>query len=88
MPYICELIRVSRAIGRATGAGCLFFAGLATFAAGSGSTGEAGVPALLEWPAVTQTMRPWTRWWWVGNAVDVAVRAAVNDAVGGEARRE
>ena len=26
-----------------------------------------GAPA---WPAPTETMRPWTRWWWPGNAVD------------------
>ncbi|MBD3626575.1 glycosyl hydrolase [Cyclobacterium sp.] len=23
-----------------------------------------------EWPEVTQTSKPWTRWWWMGNAVD------------------
>ena len=22
------------------------------------------------WPGVTQTMKPWTRWWWMGSAVD------------------
>lgn len=22
------------------------------------------------WPAVTQTTKPWTRWWWMGSAVD------------------
>jgi len=22
------------------------------------------------WPTVTKEMRPWTRWWWMGNAVD------------------
>jgi hypothetical protein len=22
------------------------------------------------WPAITETMKPWTRWWWMGNAVD------------------
>jgi hypothetical protein len=22
------------------------------------------------WPEVTGTMKPWTRWWWMGNAVD------------------
>jgi hypothetical protein len=22
------------------------------------------------WPAIQQQMRPWTRWWWMGNAVD------------------
>ncbi|WP_207495884.1 glycosyl hydrolase [Aridibaculum aurantiacum] len=22
------------------------------------------------WPAITQTAKPWTRWWWMGSAVD------------------
>lgn len=22
------------------------------------------------WPEITQTAKPWTRWWWMGNAVD------------------
>ena len=24
----------------------------------------------LEWPAVTQSAKPWARWWWLGSAVD------------------
>lgn len=24
----------------------------------------------VRWPAVTQTAKPWTRWWWQGSAVD------------------
>ena len=24
------------------------------------------------WPEITRTMRPWTRWWWLGSAVDEA----------------
>ena len=27
---------------------------------------------LLEWPAPTRESRPWTRWWWLGSAVDSA----------------
>src|SRR5450432_1372444 len=23
-----------------------------------------------QWPALTKTTKPWTRWWWMGNAVD------------------
>ncbi|MEN2284126.1 glycosyl hydrolase [Algoriphagus sp. SE2] len=23
-----------------------------------------------EWPEITKTAKPWTRWWWMGNAVD------------------
>lgn len=22
------------------------------------------------WPQVTKEMKPWTRWWWLGSAVD------------------
>lgn len=39
---------------------------------------SAPVMAQLSWPAVTATTRPWTRWWWPGNAVDTAnLRAAM-----------
>lgn len=27
-------------------------------------------PEGLGWPTVTDTTRPWTRWWWLGSAVD------------------
>ncbi|WP_296700621.1 glycosyl hydrolase [Algoriphagus sp.] len=26
--------------------------------------------ASAEWPEITQTAKPWTRWWWMGSAVD------------------
>ncbi|HEX6181822.1 MAG TPA: glycosyl hydrolase [Chitinophagaceae bacterium] len=26
--------------------------------------------AQLKWPAVTEQTRPWTRWWWIGSAVN------------------
>lgn len=26
--------------------------------------------AQIQWPVVTQTAKPWTRWWWEGSAVD------------------
>ena len=28
------------------------------------------VQAQIKWPAITQTSKPWTRWWWEGNAVN------------------
>lgn len=35
------------------------------------SAADASPPAdPLAWPAADQTMRPWTRWWWLGSAVD------------------
>ncbi|MFC5623428.1 glycosyl hydrolase [Algoriphagus winogradskyi] len=27
-------------------------------------------PVSSDWPEITQTAKPWTRWWWMGNAVD------------------
>lgn len=27
-------------------------------------------PPFSPWPAVTREAKPWTRWWWLGNAVD------------------
>src|SRR3954470_11301704 len=29
-------------------------------------------PDALAWPAPTAEARPWTRWWWLGSAVDEA----------------
>ena len=29
-------------------------------------------PAALDWPAVSREHRPWTRWWWMGSAVNKA----------------
>ncbi|MES1220467.1 MAG: glycosyl hydrolase, partial [Bacteroidota bacterium] len=26
--------------------------------------------AQTQWPAITKTTKPWTRWWWMGSAVD------------------
>ena len=26
--------------------------------------------AQLKWPAVTEQTKPWTRWWWLGSAVN------------------
>ena len=37
-------------------------------AAGPGE--NAGTPDPLAWPAATREMHPWTRWWWLGSAVD------------------
>ncbi len=32
--------------------------------------GETAPTDPLAWPGVTNTVQPWTRWWWMGNAVD------------------
>lgn len=29
-------------------------------------------PAQTLWPAITNTAKPWTRWWWMGSAVNAA----------------
>src|ERR1700710_2785174 len=28
------------------------------------------IQAQAQWPATTQTTKPWVRWWWMGSAVD------------------
>jgi alpha-L-rhamnosidase len=34
----------------------------------------------LAWPAITRDMKPWTRWWWLGSAVDTAgITAQINE---------
>lgn len=44
----------------------------ATIAQSEESTAPVAASDPLVWPAVTQTARPWTRWWWLGSAVDDA----------------
>jgi len=34
------------------------------------SPGKMETPAPGEWPTLTHLQKPWTRWWWMGNAVD------------------
>src|SRR5262249_38998355 len=31
---------------------------------------QTGSVAALAWPPITRACRPWTRWWWMGSAVD------------------
>jgi hypothetical protein len=35
-------------------------------------SGQAPTLPLADWPPVTHETRPWTRWWWLGSAVDEA----------------
>jgi hypothetical protein len=35
-------------------------------------TADVASQAGLDWPALTSQHRPWTRWWWLGSAVDPA----------------
>lgn len=44
---------------------------LAAGLAGTARSGERPSPELA-WPAPTREARPWTRWWWLGSAVDAA----------------
>ena len=43
---------------------------------GSSVEGQAasrgGTRSILDWPSVTREAKPWTRWWWLGSAVDEA----------------
>ena len=33
---------------------------------------RAASASILDWPAITRDAKPWTRWWWLGSAVDEA----------------
>ena len=45
---------------------------LALLLVGGAALAGAEPPPPLEWPAPTAQTRPWTRWWWLGSAVDEA----------------
>jgi hypothetical protein len=36
------------------------------------ATARAIDPEAFSWPTPTKECRPWTRWWWLGSAVDDA----------------
>ncbi|MES1222789.1 MAG: hypothetical protein ABUT20_45275, partial [Bacteroidota bacterium] len=36
----------------------------------SASLALISIHAQIKWPAITQQTKPWTRWWWMGSAVD------------------
>ena len=36
---------------------------------------------MVDWPPITHETRPWTRWWWLGSAVDEAGLTAELDAL-------
>jgi hypothetical protein len=55
-------LQISRAI---VGVGLAFFC-ISAFAAES----QNSLPAEFQWPTPTRENRPWTRWWWLGSAVD------------------
>ena len=52
--------------------GLLMLSGVTGRGAGQGRSAEGELAPSALWPAVTRTARPWTRWWWHGNAVDKA----------------
>lgn len=46
---------------------CFFFSWMAC-----STVSDAPAAAEPDWPEITQTAKPWTRWWWHGNAVNKA----------------
>ncbi|HEU4723497.1 MAG TPA: glycosyl hydrolase, partial [Gemmatimonadaceae bacterium] len=51
--------------------GLLLVPALAASAEGQAGR-RAAARSILDWPAVTREAKPWTRWWWLGSAVDEA----------------
>ncbi len=58
-----------RTVGTVMAVGMLMLSGVIGTGDGQGRS-EPGSPSAPLWPPVTRTARPWTRWWWHGNAVD------------------
>jgi hypothetical protein len=59
--------------GRAPSMGrCFRIIATGLFLAHGSATVTAAQTGELGWPDVTQESRPWTRWWWMGSAVDTA----------------
>src|SRR5262249_61454316 len=56
-------------VSPARSAWCCFAMLLASFAPARGDE-PGGVPDPLAWPEASSKSRPWTRWWWLGSAVD------------------
>ena len=64
------------------GRSALLIVGLACPAAAQRATTS---PSPLAWPAATRDVKPWTRWWWLGSAVDrpsLTAQIAELDAAG------
>jgi hypothetical protein len=59
--------------------GCVWVAGTAVPGAQPPGT-SARALAALDWPPVTQTAKPWTRWWWLGSSVTPAELTAAMEA--------
>lgn len=45
---------------------------LTTLATPPGVAQSQATPSILDWPTLTRDAKPWTRWWWLGDAVDSA----------------
>jgi hypothetical protein len=66
----------SRAAARGLALGAALGAALATGAAplpaalGAAAAPQGHTPSPVDWPTPTADSRPWTRWWWLGSAVD------------------
>jgi len=43
---------------------------LGMFLSGGGANASEKKLEALAWPEATRECRPWTRWWWLGSAVD------------------
>ena len=65
-PHACDLV-VS--VGHAA---LLAICLLSALPSAARAQGVPGKRTALAWPAITRDAKPWTRWWWMGSAVDSA----------------
>src|SRR5262245_3685788 len=48
----------------------LIFAIALALSIATSAEAQTAPPTDTAWPAITQQTKPWTRWWWLGSAVD------------------
>jgi alpha-L-rhamnosidase len=67
-------VRVSAPASWSAAVLCRFVLIVVTFAvnsqAGFAAESQIALPPEFQWPAPSRENRPWTRWWWLGSAVD------------------
>src|SRR5580765_8717628 len=61
-PYLSRQLRTTRSL-------LMLFAAVISYAS-SAAEDRDSLPPEFQWPAPTRENRPWTRWWWLGSAVD------------------
>lgn len=77
IPQSTDHATISRSVGRSIGNGrnsavCLTVAAVLLLSSGMAPIRGQPRGTTADWPRVANETRPWTRWWWLGSALDAA----------------